>query len=416
MNFAPCRDYPGSNVKCGSTQELLDKLYATSISSIIEDLELIPRDHDNPVQPLERDIPGPTFLNLYQMIYVYMQLVIVETDDNIIGFEALSNTKVQKFLKYETSWIISRPVLFGNIFENPATEDLNDITIQLSPNVLTQKRKYVQLIDVLGDVGGLMEIVNMIFSVIASLIVNILYEKSLVNNLFNFDLEKKLVVLKVKKNLENIESNENKENKENSQNDNSRRKLNMKQNTLNLNNKIEEISSKNKFMEHDIIISKKNNNSSYTKKETNNTKKILKIYHKKNEPIEKDKNDNNNFNDMNSDCLEKKIEDIENIHNESKEKNDQNKNIITKIKVNKFYVHCGFCCVRGISNLNNILLDEGMKLITEQLDVLNIFRKLYIEEKGEKKLKEKIISVEMSDECRNDIIEKIMELNISNPV
>ena len=142
-------------------------------------MELIPRDHDNPVQPLERDIPGPTFLNLYQMIYVYMQLVIVETDDNIIGFEALSNTKVQKFLKYETSWIISRPVLFGNIFENPATEDLNDITIQLSPNVLTQKRKYVQLIDVLGDVGGLMEIVNMIFSVIASLIVNILYEKNL---------------------------------------------------------------------------------------------------------------------------------------------------------------------------------------------------------------------------------------------
>ena len=164
---------------------------------------------------------------------------------------------------------------------------MNDITIQLSPNVLTQKRKYVQLIDVLGDVGGLMEIVNMIFSVIASLIVNILYEKSLVNNLFNFDLEKKLVVLKVKKNLENIESNENKENKENSQNDNSRRKLNMKQNTLNLNNKIEQISSKNKFMEHDIIISKKNKSSNDTKKETNNTKKILKIYHKKNEPSAK---------------------------------------------------------------------------------------------------------------------------------
>ena len=44
--------------------------------------------------------------------------------------------------KYETSWIISRPLLQGkHVFstENPA-EDLNDITIQLSPNVLTQKR------------------------------------------------------------------------------------------------------------------------------------------------------------------------------------------------------------------------------------------------------------------------------------
>ena len=41
-----------------------------------------------------------------------------------------------------------------------------------------------------------MEIVNMVFNVICSFIVNILYEKSLVNNLFNFDLDKKLVILK----------------------------------------------------------------------------------------------------------------------------------------------------------------------------------------------------------------------------
>jgi hypothetical protein len=74
---------------------------------------LTPRDHDNPIQQLERDVPGPTYLELYQMIYVYMQLVIIETDDNIIGFEALSNTDVQKHLKYETSWIISRPLLQG---------------------------------------------------------------------------------------------------------------------------------------------------------------------------------------------------------------------------------------------------------------------------------------------------------------
>ena len=91
-----------------------------------------------------------------------------------------------------------RPLLFDKTVFDPIepAADLNDITIQLSPNVLTQKRTYVQLIDVLGDVGGLMEIVNMIFNVICSLIVNILYEKSLVNNLFNFDLDKKLVILK----------------------------------------------------------------------------------------------------------------------------------------------------------------------------------------------------------------------------
>ena len=68
---------------------------------------------------------------------------------------------------------------------------MNDITIQLAPDVLTLKRTYVKLIDILGDVGGLMTTINMIFKVISSLSVNILYEKSLVNNLFNFDLDKK---------------------------------------------------------------------------------------------------------------------------------------------------------------------------------------------------------------------------------
>ena len=172
----------------------------TKIEGKIEDIELTPRDHDNPVEQLERDITGPTYKDLYQMIYVYMQLVIIETDDNIIGFEALSNTKTEKHLKYDTSWIVSKPIIEmeGNAFTNPSLS-LNEITIQLSPTVLTQKRTYVQLIDVLGDVGGLMEIINMVFSVFCSFIASILYEISLVNNLFNFDLDKKIIILKEKK-------------------------------------------------------------------------------------------------------------------------------------------------------------------------------------------------------------------------
>ena len=70
--------------------------------------------------------------------------------------------------------------------------------MQLSPSVLTLKRTYVRLIDVLGDVGGLIQTINMIFRIITFVIVNILYEKSMVNNLFDFDLNKKLIVFKKK--------------------------------------------------------------------------------------------------------------------------------------------------------------------------------------------------------------------------
>ena len=164
MKINPCRNSSENNNICYPDYLLLYYLTATQIEGKIEDIELTPRDHDNPVEQLERDITGPTYKDLYQMIYVYMQLVIIETDDNIIGFEALSNTKTEKHLKYDTSWIMSKPIIEmeGNAFTNPSLS-LNEITIQLSPTVLTQKRTYVQLIDVLGDVGGLMEIINMVF-------------------------------------------------------------------------------------------------------------------------------------------------------------------------------------------------------------------------------------------------------------
>jgi len=71
--------------------------------------------------------------------------------------------------------------------------------------------------------------------------------------------------------------------------------------------------------------------------------------------------------------------------------------------------------VRSISSTNNTLLDEGMRLIVEQLDVLNIFRKLYIEAKREKELKEKSVKVEMSDECKKNLAKSLIEANnISN--
>ena len=60
-----------------------------------------------------------------------MQIVIIETDDNIIGFEALSDTKIEKYLKYDTTWIIPSPNLYGDFIVNP-NAPLNDINYTVS--------------------------------------------------------------------------------------------------------------------------------------------------------------------------------------------------------------------------------------------------------------------------------------------
>ncbi len=93
-----------------------------------------------------------------------MQIVIIETDNNIMDFEGLSNSKIDKYLKYDSVTINAIPIT--SVISTPETSmNLNEIKIQLSSNILYQKRAYTQLIDVLGDVGGLMEIMNMIFNV-----------------------------------------------------------------------------------------------------------------------------------------------------------------------------------------------------------------------------------------------------------
>ena len=192
------------------------------------------------------------------------------------------------------------------------------------------------------------------------------------------------------------------------------------------------------FKEIEDFISQYENNENITikkqRKRTNNSKKSLvisqsnvDIYQKNNNNMSSkrniyDINENNNKNNYLNEKIsykeEKNIEKIydkENEYSEQKERSEKNKNFINKININRLSINFGFCCVRSISNVNNFLMDEGMKLITEQLDILNLFRKLFEESINQNKLKDNIITKEMSDECKKNVAQKLKE-NINNSV
>ena len=107
--------------------------------------------------------------------------------------QVLDTIKKEQYLRYDTSFLIASPLLYGPPLETPYAP-IADVTLQLSAKVLTEKREYLQLIDVLGDVGGLMEILFTLLHLISSFATEILYDKDLVNSLFSFDLNKKFVV------------------------------------------------------------------------------------------------------------------------------------------------------------------------------------------------------------------------------
>jgi hypothetical protein len=146
-----------------------------------------------PVLRRRLDINSPVFLDIFQLVFSYLQIVNIETDEDITGLNFFTNTiRKQQFTRYDETFIIPSPLLYGNILKTGGP--IIDVTLQLAAKVLTEKRQYTQLIDILGDVGGLMEILYSFLNIMTSLVTEILYDKSLVNNLFSFNLNNKFVV------------------------------------------------------------------------------------------------------------------------------------------------------------------------------------------------------------------------------
>jgi len=91
---------------------------------------------------------------------------------------------------------------------------------------------------------------------------------------------------------------------------------------------------------------------------------------------------------------------IINKNNLIQEDKKDEEHIIDKIKYTRAWINCCFCCTTRRKTLQNILLDEGMDIISEKLDIFNIFEQLYkIEINHEKDKTKQTGIIEISDNC-----------------
>ena len=346
-----------------------------------------------------------------------MQIVNIETDEDITGLNFFTDhIRKQQYIRYENSFLIASPLLYGDIFKTGGP--IADVTLQLHAKVLTQKRQYTQLIDVLGDVGGLMEILYSFLNILASLITEVLYDRSLVNNLFSFDMNRKYIVFKQAKNRKR-ERNEDRNMK-----DLDREDLNEKNPKYQdfENNKNIEIYSKENSGEQNIIT--KNGVSSSNKREIrkrNSNKKLnsrtskttLVQYKEKNSRNENAQSDDNKLSiDEN-----KNIISVNNVSNDPLEEdrvtNYSSKKGLKNVDISNWLICC-FWCSRKKNNVNKILFEEGSKLITSKLDILNMFIDLNIIETIQKQFGIEVRGKNMSNRCKNNL--RIYKMNNVNVV
>ena len=391
----PCIGYNLRGELCQPLENVTAFFQQTHLEFKMQDIVMTPKDYDNPSIARNMDIQGPVFSFLYQSIYTYMQIVNLETDQDWLGFEALSDIKKEQFLRYDESWIIAAPSPHMNGLK--AMTPVCDITIQLSAKVLTTKRANTKLIEVLGDVGGLMEVVWSAFNILSIFITDLLYDIDIVNSLFSFDLSKKTV--KIKK--------DSKDNYDLSDVD-----------EINIYNAKK---SKNTHtIKFSAQIKEKEENTETPAVEQIKTKKKKKIKSKRTIASSNNANDekNSNNHNMNFNTNEnKKVNEVEkqtimsnnlmasheNLNELKKTVEAKNSEIFDEIKINKFFIVFAFCCIRKRKNINNYVLDEGLNLIGKRLDVFNIFKRLYYDEKVQRSYMIGEEEFAMSEECKEKL-------------
>ena len=425
IEMFPCINTTENNNHCKPLEIIDSYLNNTFILFYMQDVELNPTMYDNPVHARDKEVNIKLSRYLFKDIRAFFQIINVETDEDLIGFDTFAKTNVQKFLRFDSTTVFNY-MHERSIYESG--EPICDITLQLADQVLTHKRSYSKLITVLGDIGGLMEFFYSFIHIIASIISDIIYQKCLVSNLFEFDLDKKIIIIKKETKKEKQQNISHK--KTTAVNDtlkNYSRLSSLKQLPLINSSQNEEITifskkhlneEKNKINNTPLLINRnlkivKNNNklkirssfsSNLGKYESNELKKknYIKQIRKKNENNYVGNNINIYYYDNN---MKKEGNEIKNL-----EINEQRK-IISRIKLNWCCVCSCFCCIRKKKNVQNILIDEGMKIIVEKLDVINLFKEVYRAEKDQKNYINNDEIIEMSDECKLNLKDIYNSLN-----
>ena len=347
----PCQNIDEDEDYC-EPKEVIDKYLNNHLFMVyFRDIILTPLNYDTPVKERINFLNTEIYKGLGQYLHTEMQLVKIETSTNIIGFDFLTEPRTEKYIKFDYEEILPYP---GYDLDDEGNTDYpaGIFKIQLNDKILLEKRYYIQLIDVLGEIGGLMEIIYSFFSVICSLIADIIYEKTITNDLFSFNMDKKLILIKKVNNLmfkynKDIKDNNDKNIEDQNQND----------------TKIYSINNKNNKKKEKVMIVK-------TKKEKYKKSNIISEVKINDEKFESIKGV---YKDINKNSSEP----LSNITKNNKtDKENENNWIIENMTLKDIFISIFYCCKKKKRNVYKILVNESMNVVMEKLDIFNIFRNI----------------------------------------
>jgi len=190
IKIFPCKNKTENNNHCKSQEVLRSKMTSSYFSILLKDIGLNPSNYSFPTLPTLQDLYTTVDRRLSKNYILNFGVTEVQTDIGLINEEVKRNKYIQFRKEVQT-------FSFRDESEFLEGKDLCLVQIRLDDNTVVQKRTYTKISEILSRIGGYMQLMNTAFILLSVMMNKIDSELKIINSIFNFNLKKNKMSLKI---------------------------------------------------------------------------------------------------------------------------------------------------------------------------------------------------------------------------
>ena len=188
IEILPCVNSSDNNFLC-KPQEIIDKYISGAyFSIIIKDIGFNPSNYSFPISPAIQYLYTIVDKQIFKEYILYFRLTEIHSDKGLVS----ENVHKEKYLRFQRE---SQNFYFRNESEG---KEICILQIRLDDNIDIQKRTYTKISEVFSYIGGYMQLLYTIFSIISIIANNLGPEIKILNGIFNFNVQNNKIMMKIK--------------------------------------------------------------------------------------------------------------------------------------------------------------------------------------------------------------------------
>jgi len=190
IKIKPCVNTTENKYHCKPQNVIDTYLTSTYFSILVKDIGLNPLNYSMPIIPILQNLYTTIDKSITRDFLIYLGITEVQTDTGLLS----TNIKSEIYLQFRQ---YHDPFFFRDIEEYHSGKDIFTAQIRLEEYIKIHKRAYTKISEIFSLIGGYMQLLYTIFSLITSLTKNINIEKKLLNSIFNFNIKKRKIILSI---------------------------------------------------------------------------------------------------------------------------------------------------------------------------------------------------------------------------